>query len=201
VVAVALVALTGWAWLDPAIALAVAANIVWTGVGLVRRSALGLMDSALPPEERAAVRVVLDRYAARGVAHHALRTRQAGAHRFVSFHVLVPGDWSVARGHSLLERMEADLRAALPGATVFTHLEPTEDPSAWDDTALDRPAANDPTEGGSAPPSRGARGAVRPSAGRGGPSVTPPDPRIGEAPDAGAPSRPRDEEEAPCPPR
>jgi divalent metal cation (Fe/Co/Zn/Cd) transporter len=69
---------------------------------------------------------------------HALRTRQSGLRSFVSFHVLVPGDWSVARGHELLERIEADVRASLPGATVFTHLEPLEDPAAFEDTGLDR---------------------------------------------------------------
>lgn len=145
VTAVGLVALTGWQRLDPIVALLVAANIVFTGVGLVRRSTLGLLDTALPPAQQDSVRTVLDRYAANGVQYHALRTRQAGARRFVSVHVLVPGEWTVQRGHDLLERMEAEIRSALPGASVLTHLEPKEDASSWEDQALDRaePPARD----------------------------------------------------------
>jgi divalent metal cation (Fe/Co/Zn/Cd) transporter len=56
----------------------------------------------------------------------------------VSFHVQVPGDWSVQRGHDLLEQLEAQVRQALPHATVFTHIEPIEDPLSWRDEALDR---------------------------------------------------------------
>jgi cation diffusion facilitator family transporter len=132
------VASTGWHVLDPIIALAVAANIVFTGVGIVRSSVSGLMDSALPEADEQRVQAVLDRYATDGVQFHALRTRQAGARRFVSVHVLVPGQWTVQRGHHLLERIEADVREALPGVTVFTHLESLDDPASWDDVALDR---------------------------------------------------------------
>jgi divalent metal cation (Fe/Co/Zn/Cd) transporter len=132
------VALTGWLWLDPVVALAVGLNVIRAGVGLVRRSALGLLDTAIPPSERAAIQTVLDRYRARGVVFHALRTRQAGVRRFVSLHVLVPGAWSVQRGHDLLEAVERDLRQALPTVSVFTHLEPVEDPVAWEDVGLER---------------------------------------------------------------
>lgn len=132
------VAWTGWQRLDPLVALAVAANIVFTGVSIVRRSALGLMDTALPAEEVARVRAVLRSHETEGVAFHALRTRQAGARSFVSTHVLVPGSWTVQRGHDLLERVERDLRGALPEATVFTHLEPLEDPASFDDQGLER---------------------------------------------------------------
>jgi cation diffusion facilitator family transporter len=132
------VALTGWHVLDPIVALAVAANIVATGVGIVRSSVSGLMDSALPEADEQRVQAVLDRHATDGVQFHALRTRQAGARRFVSVHVLVPGQWTVQRGHHLLERIEADVREALPGVTVFTHLESLDDPASWDDVALDR---------------------------------------------------------------
>jgi cation diffusion facilitator family transporter len=138
IVGVGAVALTGWHVLDPIIALAVAANIVATGVGIVRSSVSGLMDSALPEADERRVQAVLDRYATDGVQFHALRTRQAGARRFVSVHVLVPGQWTVQRGHHLLERIEADVRQALPGVTVFTHLESLDDPASWDDVALDR---------------------------------------------------------------
>ncbi len=131
-------ALTGWTILDPIIALAVAAQIVWTGIQLLRRSALGLLDSALDPGEQAAVREVLARYEGPEVRFHAVRTRLAGARRFVSMHVLVPGGWTVQRGHDLLERIEAEVRGALPHATVFTHLEALEDPASWQDQGLDR---------------------------------------------------------------
>jgi cation diffusion facilitator family transporter len=137
-VGVGAVALTGWLWLDPLVALAVAANIVWTGVRIVHASVLGLMDTALPAAEQAAITAVLDRYVGDEVQYHALRTRQAGPRRFVSVHVLVPGAWTVGRGHDLLERIEAELRGALPLVSVLTHLEPLEDPAAHDDLDLDR---------------------------------------------------------------
>ena len=138
---VAAVALTGWERLDPLIALAVAVNIVVTGVGLVRRFTGGLLDRALPEEERAAIQRVLDEYGRDTVRFHALRTRQAGRRSFASVHVLVPGDWTVQRGHDLLERVEAALREVVPGLVVFTHLEPLEDPRSQADASLDRPDA------------------------------------------------------------
>jgi divalent metal cation (Fe/Co/Zn/Cd) transporter len=135
---VAAVALTGWERLDPIVALAVAMNIEVTGIGLLRRSAGGLMDEALDDAARGCIEEVLDGFRARGVDFHALRTRQAGRRAFVSVHVLVPGAWTVQRGHDLAEEVEARLREQVPEATVFTHLEPAEDPKSFDDTALDR---------------------------------------------------------------
>ena len=138
---VAATAATGLVVLDSLIALLVAANVLWSGVRLVRNSVRGLMDIALPEEEQAKVEAVLARYRQNGVQFHALRSRQAGARRFVSLHVLVPGSWTVKRGHQLLERIEADIRQALTGVTVFTHLEPNNDPASWQDTGIDRPAS------------------------------------------------------------
>lgn len=138
VIGVGAVALTGWDWLDPLIALVVALNIMRIGVGLMRRSALGLLDTAIPGEDRAAVVRILDSYAGQGIEYHALRTRQAGMRRFVSVHVLVPGAWSVQRGHELLEQVEEEIRDAVPECTVFTHLEPLEDPASFDDVRLER---------------------------------------------------------------
>jgi cation diffusion facilitator family transporter len=138
VIGVGAVALTGWIRLDPIVALVVAANIVWTAVRIVRASVLGLMDTALPPGEREAVKRVLNKHAADGVQFHALRTRQSASRRFVSVHVLVPGAWTVHDGHQLLERIEADIRSALPNASVLTHLESLDDPTSWDDEELDR---------------------------------------------------------------
>lgn len=155
-VGIGAVALTGWQPLDPIVALIVAGNIVATGVRLVRRSVSGLMDSALPSEDQQALQGALARYADGGVQFHALRTHQAGARRFISLHVLVPGAWTVQRGHRLLERIEADIRGALPGATVLTHLESLEDPASWEDIDLDRstvpapeaqPQGTEPSEG------------------------------------------------------
>jgi cation diffusion facilitator family transporter len=137
---IALASVTGAAWLDPVVALVVAGNIVRTGVRLLRRSALGLLDTALGEGERAALAGVLARHAGPEVQFHAVRTRQAGIRRFVSFHVLVPGAWTVQRGHALLERIEAEVRAAIPNATVETHLEPVEDAASFADQGLDRDA-------------------------------------------------------------
>ena len=137
---VGIVALTGWERLDPIVAFIVAANIIWAGVRIVRASVLGLMDTALPDSERTAILKILDSYKQQGIQFHALRTRQSGARRFISFHVLVPDTWTVLQGHQLLEKIEADLRTALPEITVFTHLEPLNDPTSFDDTKLDRPA-------------------------------------------------------------
>lgn len=135
---VGVVALTGWQRLDPVIAILVALNIIWTGFQLVRRSARALLDRALPVEEREAVLEVLERYKARGADYHALRTRQAGARRFVSVHILVPGKWTVQRGHQLLEEIEEEIRQALKEVTITTHLEPVEDPVSFEDMELDR---------------------------------------------------------------
>jgi cation diffusion facilitator family transporter len=138
IVGVGLVWLTGWLWLDPVIALAVAVNILWTGWQLMRRSTAGLMDVALPEHERNAIDAVLDRYRAQGLEFHALRTRQAGTRAFVTLHVLVPGDWTVQKGHDWSERIEGDIRGAVPHANVTTHLEPQEDPVSHADALLDR---------------------------------------------------------------
>ena len=136
VAGVGLVALTGWAPLDPLVAIAVAINIIWAGIQLVRRSAGGLLDSAIPPPERRLVAEVLDRYCAQGIEFHAVRTRQAGPRYFVEMHVLVPGAWSVQRGHDLAEEIEGKVREVLPRAHVFTHIEPREDPVSHQDVEL-----------------------------------------------------------------
>ncbi len=138
IVAVAAVWLTGWLWLDPVIALLVAANILRTGWLLLHRSADGLMDISLPQEEHQAIEAALAPYRREGIGFHALRSRQAGARAFVSLHVLVPGSWTVQQGHDLLERIEADIRSAVPHAHVTTHLEPLEDPLSHADRHLDR---------------------------------------------------------------
>jgi len=138
VLGIALVAVTGWQRLDPLIAFAVAVNIVWTGWRLVRETSHGLLDTALPEEERGRVTGALIPFQEEGILFHAIRSRVAGRRRFVSMHVLAPGEWSIQRGHDLCEQIEAAVRGALPDAHVFTHLEPREDPVSWDDRGLDR---------------------------------------------------------------
>ena len=133
IVAVLLVGWTGWLRLDPLIAMAVALNIVFAGLKLIGSSAMGLLDAALPEEENALVVEVLRRHQTETVRFHALQTRESGRQRFVSMHVLVPGAWSVQQGHDLLETVEEEIRHVLPDTVISTHLEPIEDPRAWDD--------------------------------------------------------------------
>ena len=138
ILGLAAVALTGWSWLDPTLALLLAGNIVWTGWRLLQRSATGLMDASLPPGEQAKVLAVLESYRRQGIDFHAVRTRESGTRRFISLHVLVPGKWTIAQGHRVAEELERELRHALPHASVFTHLEPLEDPASQEDISLDR---------------------------------------------------------------
>jgi cation diffusion facilitator family transporter len=135
---VAAVALTDWAPLDAIVALAAAGWIGFNGYRLVRRSALGLIDTAIPAADLAAAQAVLDALKEEGVGYHALRTRMAGSRTFISVHLLLPGGWSIQQGHDLAESVERDLRVAVPSATTFTHLEPAEDPVSFRDQGLDR---------------------------------------------------------------
>lgn len=128
-----LVTITGWLMLDPLIAIAVAMQILWTGWTLIARSSQGLMDRAIPDEDRAVVVAVLETLRTQGGDYHALRTRVAGAKSFVDVHVLVPGTMSVQEGHDLVEGLENQIHARLPHVEVLTHLEPLEDPKSWDD--------------------------------------------------------------------
>ncbi len=136
---VAIVGITDWEILDPLLAILVALNIVWTGFQLIRRSIAGFMDEALPESDQKVIREIIERYRKKGVDFHALRTRQAAARRFISVHVLVPGDTSVHDAHHIVDDFENDIRQTLGGViTVFTHLEPAEDEISMDDMYLDR---------------------------------------------------------------
>lgn len=137
-VGIALVWLTGVTRLDPIIAMLVAVNIIVTGYGLLKRSFRGLMDVAIPSEDFARVKQILDQYRQNGVGYHALRSRQAAARKFLVVHLLVPGDWSISRGHALADRFENEVRAALPEANIVTHIEPAGDPLSLQDADLDR---------------------------------------------------------------
>lgn len=138
-VGVVLVQTTGWLRLDPLIAIAVAVQIIRTGGSLMARSWDGLMDRAIPDEDRAVITTVLDTLRQQGGDYHALRTRVAGAKSFVDVHVLVPGKLSVQAGHDIVERLEDEIRTLLPHVEVLCHLEPLEDPRSWDDP--DKPLA------------------------------------------------------------
>ncbi|QNI70393.1 cation diffusion facilitator transporter family protein [Cyanobium sp. NS01] len=133
VVSLVLVPLTGLTVLDPLVAIAVAANILFTGWQLLRETASGLMDRSLAEPDQQRLARLLAARSGDQVAFHAVRTRVAGSRRFVSLHVLVPGHWSVQRGHDFCSALEHDIAAALPRSHVLTHLEPIEDPSAWND--------------------------------------------------------------------
>ena len=136
IVGVALVAVTHWAPLDSIVALVVAINILVVGFGLVRHAFDGLLDRALPEDDRREVHRILEAVAAEHpdgmVAFHDLQTREAGRMRFIRMHVLVPGSWTVAQGHEVVEDLEIRIATALPGAVVDTHLEPIEDPRAYE---------------------------------------------------------------------
>ncbi len=138
---VAAVGLTGWLALDSVVAIAVAANIVWTAIQLIQRSVAGLMDASLPAEDIQAIESALAPYRARGIEFHALLTRQGASRRFVSVHVLVPGEMTVHDAHHIAEDIEADIRKAVTDAVVFTHVEPVDDEISLHDIPIDRPAS------------------------------------------------------------
>ena len=133
VIGIGLVKLTGLTILDPLIAIGVAVNIVFTGWKLLHETASGLLDRSLPDHEQQLLDTLLASYESDEIRFHALRSRVAGSRRFVSFHVLVPGHWTVQAGHDLCDQLEHKVAATLSRTHVLTHLEPIEDPKAWDD--------------------------------------------------------------------
>ena len=137
-IGIALVGLTGFVRLDPLIALVVAVNILLTGYRLLLRSGRGLMDVALPAEETAEVKSILDGYRREGIRYHSLRSRQAAARKFMVVHLLVPGDWTVRQGHQVAEEIEQHVIATIPHSNIVTHIEPIEDPIFQKDMNLDR---------------------------------------------------------------
>jgi cation diffusion facilitator family transporter len=144
VLGLVIVKVTGWLILDPIMALLVSLHIAWVAIKLLQETTAGFMDSALPETDQALIWATLTAYQTQGIHFHALRTRVAGARNFVSFHVLVPGDWTVQQGHALCEQLEQAIMRALPGTHVMTHLEPVEDPISWADIELDRSQDHQP---------------------------------------------------------
>lgn len=134
---VILVALTGWLWLDPLIALAVAANIIFEGSKLVGRSIDGLLDHALPDEEEILIKNLIETELAqigeKALTYHGLRTRKSGGNRFIELHLLTPGEWSVRQAHDISEQVETKLKQRFREAEVTTHIEPIDDPRSYGD--------------------------------------------------------------------
>lgn len=133
------VALTNWQVLDSVIAIVVALNIVWTGFGIIRKSVLGLMDTAIDKEYLDSIQRILDTHKNSQVKFHALRTRQSGSLKIISLHVLVPGSWTVERGHQFATQIENELSNAIPDSSIFTHLESLTDPASFDDVTYGSP--------------------------------------------------------------
>lgn len=136
VLGVGLVWATGWDRLDPVVAFAVGINILVTGWGLIRSSTAGLMDVSLPVEDNERIQGILDGWTTEDVQFHAVRTREAGHRRFMEMHLLVPGNWSVKRGHDLSEDVIDSLMDAFPDLRVSCHLEPIEDPRSYEDMGV-----------------------------------------------------------------
>lgn len=133
IVGVFLVAVTRWEPLDPIVALLVGVNIIVTGYRLLSESIAGLMDVSWPKEENRELARIMRTFTSEEVDIHALRTREAGHHRYVDFHLLVPGAWSVMQAHDLCEKIEAAVLTAFEGVSISSHIEPREDPRAYAD--------------------------------------------------------------------
>ena len=139
-IGIGLIKLTGWMRLDGIVAIGVALNIIWTGYQLIKRSALGLLDTAFPKDEMDSIRRVLEKYEQQNIQFHSLMTRQAGQRKFIFVHILMPGTMDIQQGHNIAEKVENDMRMLFPNTqtTAFTHLEPVEDPASMLDISIDR---------------------------------------------------------------
>src|SRR5699024_11018906 len=137
VVGLLLVWLTGWEWLDPVVAILVGVNILVTGYRLVSESAAGLMDVSLSPKDNARILAILEAHTEKGrIEFHAVRTRESAARQFMEMHMLVPGDWTVQRGHDAMEDLIERIVAEFPAMRVTGHLEPVSDPRSYEDIHL-----------------------------------------------------------------
>ena len=139
ITAIFIVKLTGFLILDPIIAIIVALNIVWTGFQLLKRSANGLMDASISESELKIVTDYLNELKTDKIDFHSLMTRQAGQRKFISLHLLVPGEWSVQQGHDYAENIEETIEDMFSEpVTVSSHIEPIEDPASMRDIGIDR---------------------------------------------------------------
>lgn len=139
IVAIFIVSLTGWLILDPIFALLVALSIALTGYKLIRRSVLGLMDTVIDAKSSEKAIKILEKQSENlGITYHAFRTRKSGARKFIYFHLLVPDEWSVKKGHQLAHEIEEEIVQSIHNSVVFIHLEPLKDPLSMDDVELFR---------------------------------------------------------------
>ena len=137
VVGLGLAWMTGWNRLDPVIAILVGVNILVTGYRLITESTAGLMDASLSAQDNARIHAILDAHAEPGrIEFHAVRTRESGARQFMEMHMLVPGDWTVQRGHDAMEDLVEKIVAQFPAMRVTGHLEPVSDPRSYEDMSL-----------------------------------------------------------------
>ena len=138
-IGIALVKISGWLILDGIVAIGVSLNILWTGYQLMRRSALGMLDTGIPEADRLKIIRFMETYKGQGIEFHSLMTRQAGQRKFIALHILMPGNWTIQQGHNIAEEIEKKIRDIFDvPVTVFTHLEPKEDPLSMQDIGLDR---------------------------------------------------------------
>jgi cation diffusion facilitator family transporter len=125
IIGVGLVNLTGWLRLDPIVAILVAVNIIWTGYGLIKRSVLGLMDTAVAPDIQFIAEEVLQKYAeTEGITYENFRSRQSGMKKFFYVDMQFPNDWSIHHVHEIADKIEVEIVEKIPNSTVFSHLEP-----------------------------------------------------------------------------
>lgn len=137
--ALAVIYITGVQLLDPVMAIFFGFNIIFSGISIVQRSLSGFMDGAIDKTYVAHIQSVFETYSKKhSIQFHGLRTRVAGSRKFISFHVLVPGNWTVQHAHTMIEEIEKTIRAEVPHSTITSHIEPIEDPAAWNDEGLDR---------------------------------------------------------------
>ncbi|MGO1892683.1 MAG: cation diffusion facilitator family transporter [Luteimonas sp.] len=137
VIGLGLAWLTGWNWMDPVVAILVGVNILVTGYRLISESTAGLMDVSLSPEDNARIQAILDAHTEKDrIEFHAVRTRESGARQFMEMHMLVPGEWSVQRGHDVMEDLVDEIVAEFPAMRVTGHLEPIADPRSYEDMTL-----------------------------------------------------------------
>lgn len=138
IVGMFLVKLTNLQVLDPIMAILVAISIIYTGTKLVIRSTDGLMDTQISEKDLIEIRQILDTYKSReNIEYHALYTRQSSSKKFISFHLLFPGDMSVYQAHDMTKKIEKDIKEKFSYSDVFIHLEPINDPEAFDDGLID----------------------------------------------------------------
>ncbi|WP_415715311.1 cation diffusion facilitator family transporter [Maridesulfovibrio sp.] len=121
-----------WAFIDPAIAMIMGGNIVFTGFSLIKKSFSGLMDNALPHEELLVIDTAIRTCGGDDILYHGLRTRKAGSHRFIDFHLLLPGDSTITDSHHLCTEIENCIKSDLKNCHVTIHVEPKEDVASYD---------------------------------------------------------------------